>query len=237
MSALPFSPYVSSPMRTETRRLGPEDRLVAGSLVLTLVGVGLGAALGEPAAFGITALVVLAVLLAGWGAIRTPRLGWLLVFGLVVGILELWADWLHVVHLESLVYTHDFGFRILASPSYMPAGWWLTAVQFGYLALRLADFWPRWKAVAAVSAAGMLVPPLYEEAAAPARAWHYVTEGPMLSNTPLWIVGTYGGCMFFIAAAGTEFYQEGRPGRAVVGGAFAAAGIMLSGAFFFWLAG
>ena len=90
-------------------------------------------------------------------------------------------------------------------------------------------------AVAAVAGGGMLVPPLYEEAAAPARAWHYVTEGPVLSNTPLWIVATYGGCIFSIAAAAVEFYEEGAPGRAVLGGAFAAAGILLSGVIFFWM--
>ena len=60
-------------------------------------------------------------------------------FGLVAGVLELWADWVHVVYFHSLVYTDYFGFHLLASPSYMPIAWWLTVVQFGYLALRLAD--------------------------------------------------------------------------------------------------
>jgi len=221
----------------DAARLGSEDRLVLGSLVLTVAGVALGAFLHQPTAFGITALVVIGGLVAGWVAIGTPRLGWLLVFGLVVGVLELWADWLHVVHLESLVYTHDFGFRILASPSYMPVGWWLTAVQFGYLALRLTDFWPRRTAIATVVAAGALIPPFYEEAAAPARAWHYVTEGPVLSNTPLWVVGAYGGCMFFIGAAAVELYERGSLGRAVLGGAVAGAGIMLSGVLSVWMLG
>jgi hypothetical protein len=88
----------------------------------------------------------------GWYVTRSPRLAWLLAFDLVVGMLELWADWVHVTYFGSLVYTDCFGFRLVASPSYMPVGWWLTSVQFGYLARRLADHWPRWKAVGLVAA-------------------------------------------------------------------------------------
>jgi hypothetical protein len=53
--------------------------------------------------------------------------------------MKLWANWVHVVYFHSILYTDYFGFQLLASPSYMPIAWWLTVVQFGYLALRLAD--------------------------------------------------------------------------------------------------
>jgi hypothetical protein len=55
----------------------------------------------------------------------------LLVFGLVAGVLELWADRVHVVYFHSVLYTDYFGLKLLASPSYMPIAWWLTVVQFG----------------------------------------------------------------------------------------------------------
>jgi hypothetical protein len=129
------------------KRLRAEDRLIVVSMVITMGGIMVGAWLAEPRAFGITALVVTALLMVGWGVTGSRRLGWLLPFGLVVGVLELWADWVHVTHFGSLVYTDFFGLRLLASPSYMAVGWWLTSVQFGYLALRLADRWARWKAV------------------------------------------------------------------------------------------
>ena len=124
-----------------------EDRWIIASLVLTLGGTILGALLAEPRAFGITALTVIGLLFIVWAVTRSPRLSWLLVFGLVAGVLELWADWVHVVYFHSLVYTDYFGFKLLTSPSYMPIAWWLTVVQFGYLGLRLADRWPAWAAV------------------------------------------------------------------------------------------
>jgi hypothetical protein len=219
------------------RKLDPADRLIGASMLVTIGGIVLGAVLAEPRAFGIDALVVMALLIAGTFAIRSPRLAWLLPFGLVVGVSELWADWVHVAHFGSLVYTDTFGFRLLASPSYMPVGWWLTSVQFGYLALRLADRWPRWRAVALVVVLGMTLPPWYEELAAPAQAWHYTTTGPMLSNTPVWIILTYGGCMAAIGVAALIFYRPRGWGRALLAGAFAGAGIMFSGVFWFSLLG
>src|SRR5215469_6863550 len=71
--------------------------------------------------------------------------------------------------------------ELLASPSYMPIGWWLTVVQFGYLGLRLADLWPAWAAVGVPTALGMTLPP-YEEFAPSARAWYYPPQGVMLST-------------------------------------------------------
>ena len=219
------------------RSLNSEDRLIIGSLVLTLGGIMVGALLAEPRLYGITALVVIGMLIMGWYVTRGPRLAWLLLFGLVAGVLELWSDWVHVVHFGSLVYTDYFGFQLLASPSYMPIGWWLTCVQFGYLALRLSDRWPQWAAVGLITLLGMSLPPWYEEFAAPARAWYYTTSDLMLSNTPLWIILTYGGCMFGIATMALLCYRPRSWGRAVVGGIFAAAGFMLSAVFWLTLLG
>jgi hypothetical protein len=86
-----------------------EDRWVIGSIVLTLSGIILGALLAEPRALGISALIVIGLLFIAWSVTHSPRLSWLLVFGLVAGVLELWADWVHVVYFHSLVYTDYFG--------------------------------------------------------------------------------------------------------------------------------
>ncbi len=217
--------------------LSTADRVVAVSMVFTLGGVVLGAALGNPTVFGFNALLVIGILLVGWYMTRDRRLGWLLVFGVVVGIAELWADWLHVTYLHSLTYVDYFGFKVLASPSYMPIGWWFTSVQFAYLALRLVGRWSRWKVVGLITLLGMSIPPWYEEFAAPARAWYYAANGPMLSNTPLWIIFTYGGCMFSIATMALDFYRPGAWKRALVAGLFTGAGIMYSGVFCFSLLG
>ena len=214
-----------------------EDRWVIGSMVLTLAGIILGALLADPRAFGFTALIVMVVLFIARFVTQSPRLSWLLLFGLVAGVLELWADWVHVVYFHSLVYTDYFGFRLLSSPSYMPIGWWLTTVQFGYLGLRLADSLPAWAAVAVVTAVGMTLPPWYEELAPTARTWYYPPHGVMLSHTPLWIIFTYGGCMFVIASAAVLFYRPKAWGRAVIAGVFTGAGIMFSGVIWFALLG
>jgi len=91
-------------------------------------GVILGALLAEPRSLGVTALVVISILIIGWHMTQNLRLAWLLLFGLVAGVLEFWADWVHVRYFGSLVYTDYFGWQLLASPVYMPIGWWLTVV-------------------------------------------------------------------------------------------------------------
>jgi hypothetical protein len=218
-------------------QLSKEDRLIGLSMLMTLVGIILGAIFANPAFIGVTAILVILVLLIGCRFYKSQRLAWLLVFGLLAGILELWSDWIHVTQIKSLVYIDYFGFRLLASPAYMPIGWWLTVVQFGYIALRLNERWPTWVAVGAVSLLGMSLPPLYEEFAAPAKAWYYPPSGVMISNTPLWVILTYGGSMFGIATMAVINYRPHAWGRAVIAGIFTAGMIMLSGVWFYTLLG
>ncbi len=219
------------------KALNKEDLYIIISIILTLSGVLLGALLREPTTIGFTAMAVIIFLIIAWRITQSARLAWLLIFGLVAGVFELWADWVHVTYLGSLVYTDYFGFQLLASPSYMPIGWWLTVVQFGYLAMRLNDRFKPWIAVSLVSALGTILPPWYEELATPAQAWYYKTSGPMLSNTPIWIIFTYWGCMFAIATMALMCYRPKAWARAVLGGIFTAAGIMFSGVFWFALLG
>lgn len=217
-------------------RSAPADLWVLASMVLTLGGTGLAAARAEPGVVGVTAIAVLLLLVLAWGTTQDPRLGWLLLFGLIVGVLELAADWYHVVQLGSLVYTDYFGFRLLASPSYMPVGWWLTAVQFGYLAVRLSEVGGRAVALAAVTFLGMTIPPWYEEFAAAAKAWHYTGSGPVLSQTPVWVIVTYGGCTLAIGAGALLYRRRGWT-RALGAGVAASVGVFLSGVVSYGLLG
>lgn len=218
-------------------KLNLEDRLVVGSLIVGMAGCIAGGLLADPRLCGIAAFVTLGILVVGTIATRNPRLMWLLLFGLVAGVLELWSDWLHVEYLRSLVYLDYFGVKLLASPLYMPAGWWMTCIQFGYITLRLSDRFPKWVSVGLVSLLGMSLPPWYEEFAAPAGAWYYNPSPLMLSNTPVWIILTYGGCMFGIATMVLLCYRSGGWRRAVLGGFFTAAGFTFSAAFWFSLLG
>ncbi len=95
------------------RSMTAEDKLVIVSMLITFGGIILGAILKEPRSYGFTAILVIVILIIGTYATKSPRLSWLLVFGFTAGILELWADWIHVASLHSLVYTDYFGFKLL----------------------------------------------------------------------------------------------------------------------------
>jgi hypothetical protein len=97
--------------------------------------------------------------------------------------------------------------------------------------------WPVWVAIGVPTALGMILPAWYEELAAPARAWFYPPHGVMLSHTPLWMIFTYGGCMFAIAASAVLLYRPRAWGRAVIAGLFTDASIMFSGVIWFALLG
>lgn len=219
------------------RSMNAEDKLVASCLIFGFGGIYLGAFLRDPRLYGFTTLIDMAIMIVGAFRLKSQRLTWLLVFGLTAGLLELWADWLHVSALKTLVYTDYFGFKLFESPSYMPIGWWLTCVEFGYIALRLSETRSIAFVAGIVSVMGMLIPPWYEEFAKPARAWYYTTHHLMISNTPLWIILTYGGCMFGIAMLAMFSYSPNKWGRAVVGGIFTAAGFMFSAVFWYTLFG
>ncbi len=217
--------------------LNTVDRWVVASVILSFIGVASAALVHNPLPIGISAFIIIAILILACVRTKSPRLGWLLIFGLIAGVGELWADWIHVEYFRSLVYLDYFGFRIVASPSYMPVGWWITVVQFGYLALRLTDRYPVWIAIAIPTFFGMLLPPWYEQFAAPARAWYYTPHGVMLSNTPLWVIPTYGGCMFAVACAALFLYNPHARSTAILGGFFASASFLFSSVFWFALLG
>lgn len=215
--------------------LNTEDRWILVSVILSFTGAASAALLEDPRPIGISVFIIIAVLIFAWLQTRSPRFAWLLVFGFVAGVGELCADWIHVEYLRSLVYTDYFGFRILASPSYMPFGWWLTVVQFGYLAQRLTNHLRTGIAIAIPTLLGMLIPPWYEQLAAPARAWYYNPHGIMLSHAPLWVIFTYGGCMFGVASAAILLYKPQSWSRAILGGFFASASFLFWGVFWFAL--
>src|SRR5262245_25893505 len=215
--------------------MNTEDRWIIGSLVLSFIGVVSAALLRDPRPIGFSVFIIITLLIVASTHTRHPCWAWLLVFGAVAGFGDLWADWIHSEYFHSLVYLDYFGFKLLASPLYMPFGWWLTVVQFGYFAFRLAERWRSSSAILIITLLGMLLPPWYEQFAARARGWYYTRHGMMLSHTPLWIVFTYGGCMFSIASAALLLYQPQSWSRAIIAGIFASASFMFWGAFWFAL--
>ncbi len=50
----------------------------------------------------------------------------------------------------------------------------------------------------------------------------------MLSNTPLWIIGTYGICLFAIASGSLVFYRKRAWDRALLGGFFVGTALLFA---------
>lgn len=216
------------------------DAFIGLSMLAAVGGVALAAAFRNPLIAGTSACVIFgAQVLYAW-LTGHQQMRWLLVMGVVAGILELWGDWVHVTHVGSIAYEDFYFFPLLASPSYMPLGWALTTVQFGYIALRLQ---PRFGPLVAAILSGVIgagIPPMYEELAAPSGAWHYIGSPrvPILGhNCPWWIVGTYGTCIALMAAAALLFYQERAWPRAVMAGIYAGSAIAMSGLIWYSLVG
>jgi hypothetical protein len=77
-------------------------------------------------------------LLVGFALVRRDALlGRFLLFGVVVGFVELPADAWLVDYTRTLDYSIGGGPMIWRSPLWMPLAWEVVAVQFGYIGLRL----------------------------------------------------------------------------------------------------
>lgn len=135
-------------------------------------------------------------LLIAFAVIRKDKLMWhLLLFGLLVGILELPTDAWIVDYTRTLDYAYGGGPMIWRSPAYMPIAWEIVAIQFGYIGLLLVERFG-WRGALITAFMGGLNIPFYEEMALKIHWWRY-HDCPMLLHTP-WaiIVGE-----FFIAMA------------------------------------
>jgi hypothetical protein len=162
-----------------------------GTLAL-LVGLHIMAAplgagwLTAAATVGVTAA---ALALIAWRRAWRPLVGRLLLFGLVVGLLELFTDFAGEVVARSLIYPPNEP-MIWASPAYMPLSWMVTLTLIGYLAWRLSSLSPqppRWAAIILTALWGALNIPFYEEMAFHAGWWRYAAA-PGLGHTPFYVM-------------------------------------------------
>lgn len=113
------------------------------------------------------------LILIGFAILTKDRLvGKLLLFGLVVGFLELPTDAWIVDVTRTLDYSVGGGPMIWRSPIWMPFAWQVVAVQFGYIGIRLFDqFGP--VGILLTGLLGAINIPYYEEMALRIHWWRY----------------------------------------------------------------
>ena len=110
----------------------------------------------------------------------------LLLFGIVLGFMELPADAWLVDATKTLDYSIGGGPMLWRSPLWMPFAWEIVAVQFGYLGIRL---WERFQfpGVLLTGLLGAVNIPFYEEMALRTRWWEY-HNCRMILHTPYYII-------------------------------------------------
>jgi len=118
---------------------------------------------------------------------RDGLLARLMVFGLVVGVVELAADAWLVEATRTLDYSIGGGPMLWRSPAWMPVAWEIVAVQFGWLGLWLCERIGVPAGLSVIGVIGALNIPYYEEMAKRIHWWQY-SGCRMISNTPYYII-------------------------------------------------
>lgn len=168
-------------------------------------------------------LVDNALLLGFVVAKRDAVLARFMVFGLIVGIVELAADAWLVDHTHTLDYSVGGGPMLWRSPLWMPLAWQVVAVQFGYVGLRLVEHFGAVRGLLINGLLGAINIPYYEEMARLIHWWKY-TGCRMISGTPHYIIlGEFG----IAIALGwlAKYLRRGGWGTAVIAGAAGGAAI------------
>jgi len=142
-------------------------------------------------------------LLVGFALVRRDALlARFILFGVVVGFVELPADAWLVDYTRTLDYSIGGGPMMWRSPVWMPLAWEVVAVQFGYIGLRL---WERFDKVGllVIALLGAINIPFYEEMARRIHWWQY-SGCRMISFTPWYIIlGEFGIALVFALLAQT----------------------------------
>ena len=164
-------------------------------------------------------------LLIGFAVVRRDAwLAQLLLFGVVVGLVELAADAWLVDYTGTLDYSIGGGPLIWRSPLWMPLAWEVVAVQFGYIGLRLLERFGK-AALLIIGLLGAVNIPFYEEMARRIHWWQY-SGCRMISFTPWYIILAEFGIAVALALLARAL-RRGSWGLAIVAGIAGGAAIFI----------
>lgn len=196
---------IVSPTNANDRELD-RDRLIVviATVVINVIAVSLLAfAPWSDWRTGAALNVIDNCLLVGFTFVRRDALlARFLLFGVVVGFIELAADAWLVDYTRTLDYLIGGGPMVWRSPLWMPLAWEIVAVQFGYIGLRL---WERFgkTGLLMIGLLGAVNIPFYEEMARRIHWWQY-SGCRMISYTPWYIIlGEFGIAVAFTLLART----------------------------------
>jgi hypothetical protein len=158
---------------------------VALSVVWTTAMASWEKSNGQTAA--LLSIVQLCLYVGYWWKTRDKRLGGLLLFGAVFGVVELIADALCVYSTGTLDYSIAGSPMLWLSPWWMPIAWMIVAVQIGYLGFWIIGRLGVWRGALLTAILGAVNIPYYEEMAYHANWWQY-RDCQMVGHTPLYIV-------------------------------------------------
>jgi hypothetical protein len=155
---------------------------------------------------------------------RDSFMAHLMVFGLVVGFVELAADAWLVQGTGTLDYSVGGGPMLWRSPIWMPLAWEIVAVQFGYIGYRLADRWG-WAGLFATGILGAINIPFYEEMARRTNWWAY-NNCRMFLHTPYYIIAGEYLIAVVLGVLANDLRKE-KPGLTFGAGALAGIGVFI----------
>lgn len=117
---------------------------------------------------------------------RSAFLKKIILFGVVAGFIELFADWWLVSGTNTLVYFSEEPF-IWKSPAYMPFAWAVIITQAGYIGYLIRKKFELIPTVILTALAGAIMIPFHEYFANKALWWYY-KDCKALFNTPYYII-------------------------------------------------
>lgn len=169
-------------------RVTGESGFILTSMAVTLLFAALDAwnDWGPASAFILS--IGMFIALTTYAFLRQDRfLKKLLLFGIIAGIIELFADnWL-VNGIQLLIYPRNEA-MIWASPAYMPFAWAVVLIQVGYLGYLISKVHGIKLGSMATFGIGLVFIPVFEFLAKYAGWWEYVTTDKMILHTPYFII-------------------------------------------------
>jgi hypothetical protein len=130
--------------------------------------------------FALSTIFVLYALISGNKLMQR-----LVLFALIAGFLELFADHYSISVTKTLVYPPEP--LLWTSPLYMPFAWVAVFSQLGYYGLLLVRWKGIWVASLLIAVLGGVYIPVYEHLAADAGWWYYQNT-PMIFNAPYFVI-------------------------------------------------